>query len=104
MMEERSKRDVLIRVLIPIIIFLLIFVLPPPEGLSLKAWQALAMGYAISFGGILTYFSAASSAPWYGLRYLTASQWLKSAIIMEIVLLAIFFGVGIPCWMLMGLW
>jgi DASS family divalent anion:Na+ symporter len=64
----------------------------------------LAMGYAISFGGILTHFSAASSPPWYGLEYLTFTDWLKNSFIMEIILLAILIGVGIPYWSMLGLW
>ncbi|MEM3586772.1 MAG: DASS family sodium-coupled anion symporter, partial [Candidatus Jordarchaeaceae archaeon] len=64
----------------------------------------LAMGYAISFGGILTHYSAASSPPWFGLGYMTFTDWLKNAFIMEIILIAILIGIGIPYWSALGLW
>jgi DASS family divalent anion:Na+ symporter len=67
-----------------------------------RVGAALALAYAVNFGGVLTQYSGAVCPLWYGLGYLTIKDWWKSGVVVGIVITAILLGVGIPYWKMIG--
>ena len=65
---------------------------------------ALALAYFSSLNAGLTHYGTGSAPVYFGVGYINQSTWWKLGFLLSILILAIWLGIGIVWWKLIGYW
>ncbi len=65
---------------------------------------ALALAYFSNLNAGITHYGTGSAPVYFGLGYVTQAEWWKIGFLISIVNLAIWFGIGLTWWKIIGFW
>jgi len=65
---------------------------------------ALALAYFSNLDAGITHYGTGSAPVYFGLGYLTQPSWWKFGLIVSVLNLVIWLGIGLCWWRLIGLW
>ena len=65
---------------------------------------ALMLGFLSSLNGCLTHYSTGPAPILFGAGYVDQTTWWKLGLVISWLYLALWFGVGLPYWKVLGIW
>ncbi len=65
---------------------------------------ALSMGFLGNFSACLTHYGNGVGPIYFGTGYMSQAKWWRIGFIMSLVYIAIWLGIGLPWWKMIGLW